>query len=149
LEPQAERWAAAKANLKPGTAPSLTRVPAQTAYDCLMSVFIDVEGDPKEIDELKAFLQWQSTLAWLQTDKVLTLLVFQACTDVFRKYIGVEDIIDPQDLMANLDSLASAVKSKTSLKSDYKVQLSIRKMLDDKHSSVASGARTSSVCTSR
>lgn len=112
----------------------------------MMSVPIDVEGDLKEIEELKAFLQWQSTLAWLKSGKVLTLRMFQSCTDVFRKHIGVEDIIEPQDLMANLDSLASAVKSKTSLKSDYEVQLSIRKMLDGKHSSVARDhARHSSV----
>lgn len=32
--------------------------------------------------------------------------------------------------MKNLDSLASAVKSNTTYKSDYEVQLSIRKMLD-------------------
>jgi len=84
LDIQAERWAASKANLKPGAKPSIVRVPAQAAYDCLMSVPVDVEGDVLEIDELKAFLQWQSTLAWLKTGKVLMLLVLPRLKLIWR-----------------------------------------------------------------
>ena len=60
-----ELWAAQVAQLSKPGAPQLgIRVPAQRAYECLMSVPVDVEGDLQEIEELKAFLQYQSTLAW-------------------------------------------------------------------------------------
>jgi hypothetical protein len=108
----AELWAAQIAQLsKEGAAPALIRVPAQRAYDCLLSVPVDSAGDLKEIDELKAFLEYQSTLSWLKA--------------------GVKDQIEPLDIMANLDIIADGIKKK-SYKSDYDVQLSIRQLLDSK-----------------
>lgn len=85
----------------------------QVAYDCLMSVPVDVEGDIKEIEELKAFLQWQSTLAWLKS--------------------GVEGQFEPHDVMGLLDSFSSAVKEDNPSKSDWEVQMSISGILDGKN----------------
>ncbi|KAI2610762.1 uncharacterized protein GGS25DRAFT_163198 [Hypoxylon fragiforme] len=42
------------------------QVPAQLAFDCLISVPVDVEGNLKEIEELRHFLQFQSTLSYLK-----------------------------------------------------------------------------------
>jgi hypothetical protein len=105
-----ELWTAQKAQLsKPGAIPSSIRVPAKRAYDCLLSVPVDIEGDIKEIQELKAYLEYQSTLAWLKS--------------------GVKDQIDPLDIMGGLDTIAKGVKNK-GFKNDYDVQLSIRRLLD-------------------
>jgi hypothetical protein len=107
----AELWAAQKAQLsKPGTAPAPIRVPAQRAYDCLMSVPVDIEGDIKEIEELEAYIQYQSTLAWLKS--------------------GVKDVAEPHDITDLFDSLKFAIKGKKFFTSDYEVQLSIRRLLD-------------------
>lgn len=107
-----ELWAAQVAQLsKPGAAPAQIRVPAKRAYDCLLSVPVDSAGDLKEIDELKAYLQYQSTLTWLKA--------------------GVKGQIEPLDIMSNLDIIADGIKKK-SYKSDYDVQLSIRQLLDSK-----------------
>ncbi|KAH7073578.1 hypothetical protein BKA63DRAFT_36235 [Paraphoma chrysanthemicola] len=113
FEPCAEvsqLWAAQVAQLSnPGAAPAQIRVPAKRAYECLLSVPVDSAGDLKEIDELKAYLQYQSTLPWLKA--------------------GVKGQIEPLDVLANLDIIADGIKKK-SYKSDYDVQLSIRQLLD-------------------
>jgi hypothetical protein len=88
-----ELWAAQKAqNTKQGLKNASIRVPAQRAYDCLMSVPVDVAGDVKEIQELKAYLEYQSTLAWLKA--------------------GVKDVREPLDIMGGLDSIAKNVQDK-------------------------------------
>lgn len=51
-----------------GPEATLRAVPAKVAYDCLMSVPVDREGDVLQIKELKAFMEWQSNLAWLKQD---------------------------------------------------------------------------------
>lgn len=43
-----------------------TSLPAQTAFDCLNSVPVDVNGNTKLIDELKVIWQWQSEYGWLK-----------------------------------------------------------------------------------
>ncbi|KAF2826510.1 hypothetical protein CC86DRAFT_293001 [Ophiobolus disseminans] len=107
----AELWAAQKAQLsKPGATPAPIRVPAQRAYDCLMTVPVDVEGDLKEVEELESYIQYQSTLSWLKS--------------------GVKDQLDPHDIMGIFGSLKSAIKGKKDFISDYQVQLTIRATLD-------------------
>ncbi|KAH8716993.1 hypothetical protein GQ44DRAFT_688498 [Phaeosphaeriaceae sp. PMI808] len=106
----AQLWAAQKAaNSKPGATPSTIRVPAQRAYDCLTSVPVDAQGDIKEIQELKAYLEYHSTLTWLKK--------------------GVKDQIEPLDVMGELDLIIKGLNDKT-YKNDYEVQLSIRRTLD-------------------
>jgi hypothetical protein len=100
----AELWAAQKAQ----KAPSI-RVPAERAYDCLQSVPVDVKGDVKQIQELKSYLEYQSTLAWLKS--------------------GVKGQLDPLDIMGGLDTIAKGVQS-GAYKSDYEVQYKIRSFLD-------------------
>lgn len=75
-----------------------------------MSVPVDVDGDLKEISELKDFLQYQSTLSWLkQGDK--------------------EQQRPPVDVMGGLCQIANSVQNKK-YKSDYEVQIDIRQLLD-------------------
>ncbi|KAH7411774.1 hypothetical protein DE146DRAFT_254437 [Phaeosphaeria sp. MPI-PUGE-AT-0046c] len=102
------QWLNAKAQPAGNRTTSQIRIPAQIAYECLMSVPVDVEGDLKMIQELKQFLEYQSTLAWLKS--------------------GVEGQIKPLDIMAELDTISKNVKAKA-YKSDYEVQLAIRQLL--------------------
>ncbi|KAJ0114556.1 hypothetical protein J7T55_004800 [Diaporthe amygdali] len=46
--------------------PQVARVPASTAFACLQSVPNKPEPAAKLITSLKAYVQWQSTLAWLK-----------------------------------------------------------------------------------
>jgi hypothetical protein len=96
---------------KPKAVPSELQVPAQYAYDCLMSVPVDVEGDLKKISELREFLQWQSTLSWLKEG------------DQYQR--------PSLDIMAELDKIAQGVQNETFI-SDDEVQLAIRRTLDGK-----------------
>ncbi|KAF3040604.1 hypothetical protein E8E11_000248 [Didymella keratinophila] len=84
-------------------------VSAQLAYECLQSVPVDVEGDVLQIQQLKEYLQFQSTLAYLKT--------------------GSEGQIESYDILGQLDVLAEGVGNGT-FESEYDVQLSIRKLLD-------------------
>ncbi|KAH7392849.1 hypothetical protein BKA66DRAFT_438985 [Pyrenochaeta sp. MPI-SDFR-AT-0127] len=85
-------------------------VPAELAFECLQSIPVDVEGDIKEIQELKEYLEYQSTLAYLKT--------------------GVEGQIEPLDIMGSLDKMVAAIKDGTTFTSDYEVQFAIRALLD-------------------
>ncbi len=85
------------------------RVPAELAYQCLQSVPVDVDGDVQEIEELKEFLEYQTTLAWLKA--------------------GVDGQIKPLDLMGSLDSIAWKVKAGR-YENDYDVQFDIRALFD-------------------
>lgn len=108
----AELWLAQNEELsKPGAASARIRVPAQRAYDCLMTVPVDVEGDIQEINELMSYLEYQSTLAWLKS--------------------GVKDQVEPLDIMDHLDSIVQMLKADY-YTSDYEVQLTIRRLLDGK-----------------
>ena len=84
-------------------------VPAQLAYECLQSVPVDVEGDVLQIQQLKEYLQFQSTLTYLKA--------------------GSKGQIEPYDILGQLDVLAEEVGNGT-FDSEYDVQLSIRKLLD-------------------
>ncbi|KAF2203680.1 hypothetical protein GQ43DRAFT_366347 [Delitschia confertaspora ATCC 74209] len=85
-------------------------VPAKVAYDCLMSVPVDVEGDIKQIAELKAFVQFQSNLEYLKQ--------------------GIKWHNDqPVDILGGLDDIAKAIENRT-YKSDYEVQRSINNLLN-------------------
>lgn len=88
------------------------RVPAELAWDCLRTVPVDVEGDLKEIEELKAHLEWHSTLAYLKS--------------------GVEGQIEPLDVLGQLDTLSTAIKN-GSITNDYAVQFLIRSLLECKN----------------
>lgn len=96
---------------KPGAVESDLLVPAQYAYDCVMSVPVDVEGDLKEIAELKDVLQYQATLSWLKD--------------------GAKYQRKPLDIMTELDQIANDVKN-NQFTSDYEVQMAIRTMIDCK-----------------
>lgn len=105
------QWLNAKSRTR-GTASGVS-IPAQTAYECLMSVPVDIEGDVKMIQELKNFLEYQSTLAWLKS--------------------GVEGQIQPLDIFAELDTISKNVKAKA-YTSDWQVQMAIRNLLSSKSS---------------
>ncbi|KAF2033429.1 hypothetical protein EK21DRAFT_58434 [Setomelanomma holmii] len=106
----AELWAAQVTALsKPNATATPIRVPANKAYDCLLTVPVDAEGDLQEIYELKAYLQYQSTLSWLKA--------------------GVKDQIKPIDIMGTLDKIGDGIK-KNLYSNDYEVQLAIRTLLD-------------------
>lgn len=89
-------------------------VPAQLAYDCLMSVPVDVEGDLKEIEELENFLQFQSTTSYLKDGR----------------YVNnqMEQHNDPLDLHEALRYTAQSIRN-GSYQSDYEVQLAIHTLL--------------------
>lgn len=108
------QWLNSKAKSAGRGSASGISIPAQIAYDCLMSVPVDIEGDVKMIQELKNFLEYQSTLAWLKS--------------------GVEGQIKPLDIFAELDTISKNVKAKA-YKSDWQVQMDIRNLLSSKFSS--------------
>lgn len=107
-----ELWAAQWIQAATATPPIPIRVPAELAFECLKSVPVDAEGDIKEIQELKEYLEYQSTLGYLKT--------------------GVEGHIEPLDIMETLDELAAAIRNGTVFTSDYEVQFAIRALLDSK-----------------
>lgn len=112
IEPCAEvrqLWLAQQDEMSSSDDTSMIRVPAEIAYECLKSVPVDVQGDVQEITELKSYLEYQSTLAWLKK--------------------GVEGIREPLDIMGGLDKIAVDVK-KNAYESDYDVQVDIRLLLD-------------------
>ncbi|KAF2734899.1 hypothetical protein EJ04DRAFT_227977 [Polyplosphaeria fusca] len=92
-------WAAAPAD---ATAP--VKVSAQLAMDCLKSVPVDVDGDLKEIEELKELVQFQSTLEYLKK--------------------GIPEHHEGVDVVARLDDIAKGV-SDGAYESDFDVQLDL------------------------
>ena len=99
----AASWEAAQAQGIPA------RVPADLAYSCLQSVPVDVEGDLLQIEQLREYLQFHSTLAYLKA--------------------GVEGQIEPYDILGQLDLIAGGVQNGT-YTSEYDVQTSVRTLLD-------------------
>lgn len=104
-EEVAASWVAQKAN---ATSDQIY-VPAQVAYDCLQSVPVDKDGDVKQIEELKQFLQFQSTLSYLKDRP--------------------ENQTKPVDIIGELDAISSRVQQ-GAYTSDYEVQLAIKVLLD-------------------
>jgi len=100
-------------------------VSAQLAYECLQSVPVDVEGDVLQIQQLKEYLQFQSTLAYLKA--------------------GSEGQIEPYDILGQLDVLAEGVGNGT-FESEYDVQLSIHKLLDGKLTELVPNSLRSLTC---
>ncbi|ETS74056.1 hypothetical protein PFICI_13922 [Pestalotiopsis fici W106-1] len=89
------------------------QVPAQLAFECLMSVPVDIEGDIKQIEEPKHFLEFQSTLNCLNTGH----------------YINIESAIHnkPLNLLAELDYTAQSIKDRA-YHSDFEVQLALHSL---------------------
>jgi len=85
---------------------SQTAIPAETAYSCLKSVPVDVEGDKKLIDELKVAWQWHSDVTWLKSPP--------------KDWEN-----GPLDLMAALDDIKDHLSD---FNSEYEVQLAIQKL---------------------
>ncbi|KAF2256639.1 hypothetical protein BU26DRAFT_526971 [Trematosphaeria pertusa] len=81
-----------------------TALPAQTAFECLDSVPVDVDGNTKLIDELKVVWQWQSEAGWL-------------------KNTPEEWENGPLDIEAELDNILNNLDS---FSSEYAVQLAIQ-----------------------
>jgi len=100
----AESWSAAK----PQQTGNIL-VPAKVAYDCLQTVPVDKEGDLKQIEELKLFMQFQSDLNYLK--------------DGIKTHNA-----EPLDLLAELDEIAQKVQN-DKMKGEYEVQQSIRLLL--------------------
>ena len=98
-------------NKNPNTA--TPTVPAQVAYDCLQTVPNKAEPAKKLIDSLKAFVQWQSTLAWLKDPPASYTLP------------GV-------DIEAGLDTISSKVDAGDFL-SEYEFQLAIVELFVSAH----------------
>lgn len=84
---------------------------AQLACECLQSVPVDVEGDVLQIQQLKEYLQFHSTLAYLKA--------------------GSKGQMEPYDIIGQLDIFSEEVRNGT-FDSEYDVQLSIRKLFDGK-----------------
>ncbi len=101
----AQSWSAAK----PKATDSNIYVHAKTAYDCLQSVPVDVEGDIKLIDEMKLFMEFQTDLSYL------------------KQGIKTHNA-EPLDIMGGLDDISQSIKNGTE-KSEYSVQQRIRFLL--------------------
>ncbi|KAF2710747.1 hypothetical protein K504DRAFT_429018 [Pleomassaria siparia CBS 279.74] len=100
----ASAWAIAKPKMNGNI-----NVPAKAAYDCLMSVPVDVQGDLKMIDEMKLFLQFQSDLSYLK--------------DGIKTHNA-----EPLDLLAGLDEISQSVRSGLET-SEYNVQQRLSSLL--------------------
>ncbi|KAF2872426.1 hypothetical protein BDV95DRAFT_606042 [Massariosphaeria phaeospora] len=81
-----------------------TAIPAQTAFECLDSVPVDVQGNSKLIDELKLVWQWQSEISWLKNPPA-------------------EWEWGPIDIEKELDNVKANLES---FSSEYAVQLAIQ-----------------------
>jgi hypothetical protein len=107
-EPCAEvsaSWAAYQA-APTSASPAIAKVPAKVAYDCLQSVPLDRDGNIKQIEEFKLFLQFHSTTSWLKK--------------------GVQGQIEPLDIYGRLDEIAAKLtKRQGGYQSEYEYQLEI------------------------
>ncbi|KAF2471234.1 uncharacterized protein BDR25DRAFT_313845 [Lindgomyces ingoldianus] len=83
-------------------------VPASVAYSCLQSVPVDVEGDLKQIKELKNFIEFQTNLNYVK--------------DGIKTHNE-----EPIDVRGSLDEIAADIQ-KGSYKSDYEVQLDLHRL---------------------
>lgn len=89
------------------------RVPAQLAFDCLQTV-PNKPGPAKDlITSLKAYIQWQSTLAWLKSPPASYML-------------------PPTDIEGGLDDIGSKAAA-GQYKSEYDFQLAIFKLIASAH----------------
>lgn len=84
-------------------------VPAEVGYNCLNSVKVDVAGDIQQIEELKAYLQWQTTFTYLSNPPA-----------------GYTE--KPVDILGGLDLIAQMVKN-GSYTSEWAVQSNISSLL--------------------
>ncbi|KAF2635977.1 hypothetical protein P280DRAFT_473397 [Massarina eburnea CBS 473.64] len=80
--------------------------PAKTAYDCLNSVPVNIDGNSKLIDELKGIWSFQSDYKWFKNPPK-------------------DWELGPLDIDAQLDEIK---KNLTSYKSEYEVQKAIEKL---------------------
>ena len=88
----------------------LSVVPAEVGYNCLNSVKVDVAGDIQQIEELKAYLQWQTTFTYLSNPPA-----------------GYTE--KPVDVLGGLDLIAQKVKN-GSYTSEWAVQSDISSLLN-------------------
>ncbi|KAK6579857.1 hypothetical protein PZA11_007565 [Diplocarpon coronariae] len=88
-------------------------VPAQLAFDCLQSVPNKPEPAAALVRSLKAFVQWQSTLAFLKDPPASYML-------------------PPTDIAGGLDNI-SATATAGRFKSEYDFQLSVVKLIVTAH----------------
>lgn len=88
-------------------------VSAQLAFDCLQSVPNKPEPAAAMVKSLKAFFQWQSTLAWLKDPPASYML-------------------PPTDIQGGLDNLSTTATSGM-FKSEYEFQLGIIKLMASAH----------------
>ncbi|KDN65324.1 putative peptidase S41 family protein [Colletotrichum sublineola] len=89
------------------------QVPAQLAFDCLQTV-PNKPGPAKElITSLKAYVQWQSTLAWLKSPPASYML-------------------PPTDIEGGLDEISKKAEA-GQYKSEYEFQLAIFQLIASAH----------------
>ncbi|KAF2399582.1 hypothetical protein EJ06DRAFT_522458 [Trichodelitschia bisporula] len=92
---------------------TILKVPADTAYECLTSVPLDVQGGLELIDGLKAYWQWQSTTAYLKEP--------------------TSDWDNPKvDIFQELDDIAANLKSGQH-KNEYHFQLALTDLANKAH----------------
>ncbi|KAI1373826.1 hypothetical protein F4677DRAFT_190108 [Hypoxylon crocopeplum] len=94
----------------PGATPI---IPASVAFDCLSTVPNRPEPAQKLIDSLKAFMQWQSTLAWLKAPP--------------QSY-G----LPPVDILGGLDDISKTAAA-GKYASEYEFQLAILQLVSKAH----------------
>ncbi|TLD17979.1 hypothetical protein PspLS_10564 [Pyricularia sp. CBS 133598] len=106
IQPEVEKFLKAHPKEQP-------RVPAKMAYDCLQSVPNKVGPATEMIRSLKAFVGWQSTLAFLKAPP--------------RDYM-----LPPTDILGGLDDIADSAQ-KGQYKSEYEFQTAIVEHLVTAH----------------
>ncbi|RYP56353.1 hypothetical protein DL770_010839 [Monosporascus sp. CRB-9-2] len=90
---------------QPASCPATPTVPASLAFECLQSVPNKPEPAAQLVTSLKAYVEWQSTLAWLKDPP-------PSCT------------LPPVDIQARLDNI-SATALEGGYASEYEFQLAI------------------------
>lgn len=88
-------------------------VPASLAFECLRSVPNKPEPANQLVSSLKAFVEWQSTLAWLKAPPASYML-------------------PPVDIQGNLDKI-SATAANGGYESEYDFQLAIYQTIISAH----------------
>lgn len=87
-------------------------VPASIAYDCLQTVPNKVEPAQKLINSIKAFVQWQSTLAWLKdppASYMLPAVDIEAGLDTISTQVDAGDFLSEYEFgLAIVELFASA-----------------------------------------
>jgi hypothetical protein len=78
-------------------------VPAQLAYDCIKSVPLNVTSAKILLAEIRPYINWQSTLAFLKNPPAEYVAKIQEAVDVFAGLDEIEGKVDSGELTAEYD----------------------------------------------